>query len=180
MRNFQLIVGAGIGVLFGASLVPQTLLLGKYRRVLASYKDGEEEVTSADLVALKDKVWSWRELMFYNFPMVASPFPPGFSHHRVAGTTDDLPCPRRPVRLLARSQSSTFPIIGLPVRLMIFPLHVALSVSSPVLSPATMTDDLPCPRRPVRLLARSQSSTSQVLLAGVFLSGFRACSLSIP
>ena len=140
------------------------------------------------------------------FPYGGFSFSPGFSHHRVAGTTDDLPCPRRPrplsvqyfsrhrvatmtddlptpchpVRLLARSQSSTFPIIGLPVRLMIFPLHVALSVSSPVLSPATMTDDLPCPRRPVRLLARSQSSTSQVLLAGVFLSGFRACSLSIP
>ena len=52
-----MIVGAGIGLLFGGSLVPQTLLLGQYRRVLASYKDGEEEDTTEDLVALKDKVW---------------------------------------------------------------------------------------------------------------------------
>ena len=57
VRNFQMVVGAGIGLLFGASLVPQTLLLGQYRRVLASYKDGEEEDTTEDLVALKDKVW---------------------------------------------------------------------------------------------------------------------------
>ncbi|KAI0214355.1 transmembrane protein 177 [Lamellibrachia satsuma] len=55
-RNFQMLVGAGIGFLFGASLVPQTLLLGKYHQVLASYRDGDEEPVSADMLELKDKI----------------------------------------------------------------------------------------------------------------------------
>lgn len=55
-KNYQMLVGAGIGFLFGASLLPQTILLKKYRRVLASYKDGEEESVSEYLLHLKDKI----------------------------------------------------------------------------------------------------------------------------
>ena len=40
-----------------------------------------------------------------------------------------------------------------------------------------MTDDLSSPHRPVRLLARSQSSTFQILLTRVFPSCFRSASL---
>ena len=42
---------------------------------------------------------------------------------------------------------------------------------------AAMTDDLSFPHRPVRLLARSQSSTFQVSLARVFPSYFQSSSL---
>ena len=37
-----------------------------------------------------------------------------------------------------------------------------------------MTDDLSSPHRPVRLLARSQSSTCQISLTCIFPSGFRS------
>lgn len=63
-RNFQMLVGAGIGFLFGASLVPQTILLKKYRGVLASYKDGEEEPVAEDLLELKDKVSQHRDIIW--------------------------------------------------------------------------------------------------------------------
>ena len=61
---------------------------------------------------------------------------------------------------------------------MIFLLHVALSISSPALSPvlvmssrvAGMTDDLSTPCPPVCLLARSQSSTFQVSCLFIFCS----------
>ena len=61
--------------------------------------------------------------------------------------------------------------LGSLVWLMIFLLHVALSVSSPALSPVPfltsrvtgMTDDLPTPCRPVHLLAHPQSSTFPVI-----------------
>ena len=42
---------------------------------------------------------------------------------------------------------------------------------------AGMTDDLSSPHRPVRLLARSQSSTFQILFTCVFPSCFRSSSL---
>ena len=45
---------------------------------------------------------------------------------------------------------------------------------------AGMTDDLPTPCRPVRLLARSQSSAFQVSLAYVFPSCFRLSSRLFP
>ena len=45
---------------------------------------------------------------------------------------------------------------------------------------AGMTDDLSSPHRPVRLLARSQSSTLQISLACVFPSCFRSSSLPFP
>ena len=58
---------------------------------------------------------------------------------------------------------------------MIFLLHVAMSFSSPALSPvlvmssrvAGMTDDLPTQYHPVLLLARSQSSTVLVMSSRV-------------
>ena len=62
-RNFQMLVGTGIGFLFGASMVPQTLLLKKYRSVLASYKEGEEEPVAEDLLELKDKVSQYRDII---------------------------------------------------------------------------------------------------------------------
>ena len=43
-----------------------------------------------------------------------------------------------------------------------------------------MTDDLSSPHRPVRLLARSQSSTFQISLTCVFPSCFRSSSLPFP
>ena len=43
-----------------------------------------------------------------------------------------------------------------------------------------MTDDLSSPYRPVRLLARSQSSTFQISLTRVFPSCFRSSSLRFP
>ena len=43
-----------------------------------------------------------------------------------------------------------------------------------------MTDDLSSPHRPVRLLARSQSSTFQISLTRVFPSCFRSSSLPFP
>ena len=45
---------------------------------------------------------------------------------------------------------------------------------------AGMTDDLSSPHRPVRLLARSQSSTFQISLTRVFPSCFRSSSLPFP
>ena len=45
---------------------------------------------------------------------------------------------------------------------------------------AGMTDDLSSPHRPVRLLARSQSSTFQISLTCVFPSCFRSSSLPFP
>ena len=45
---------------------------------------------------------------------------------------------------------------------------------------AGMTGDLSSPHRPVRLLARSQSSTLQISLACVFPSCFRSYSLPFP
>ena len=58
----------------------------------------------------------------------------------------------------------------LPIFLWLFP-------SSRV---AGMTDDLSSPHRPVRLLARSQSSTFQISLTRVFPSCFRSSSLPFP
>ena len=43
-----------------------------------------------------------------------------------------------------------------------------------------MTDDLSSPHRPVRLLARSQSSTFQISLTCVFPSCFRSSALPFP
>ena len=45
---------------------------------------------------------------------------------------------------------------------------------------AGITDDLSSPHRPVRLLARSQSSTFQISLTRVFPSCFRSSSLPFP
>ena len=45
---------------------------------------------------------------------------------------------------------------------------------------AGMTDDLSSPHRPVRLLARSRSSTLQISLTCVFPSCFRSSSLPFP
>ena len=45
---------------------------------------------------------------------------------------------------------------------------------------AGMTDDLSSPHRPVRLLARSQSSTFQISLKRVFLSSVSSSSLPFP
>ena len=63
-KHFQMLVGTGIGFLFGASLIPQTVLLKKYRGVLASYKDGEEEPVAEDLLELKDKVSQHRDIIW--------------------------------------------------------------------------------------------------------------------
>ena len=91
---------------------------------------------------------------------------------RVTGMADDPPTPCRPVQLIARSQSNTLSChLGSLVWLMILLLHVALSNSSPALSPVLvmssrvtgMADDPPTPCRPVQLLARSQASTCHVI-----------------
>ncbi len=55
-RNAQILIGIGTGAVFGASIIPHTLGLSKYRTFLAQHNEGKEEPITDKINKLTDNV----------------------------------------------------------------------------------------------------------------------------